>query len=69
MVKNQVSTSGLDQTIVVTESDFETTSERSPLLGPVSIKILNATNNSKPFFFFFWLKHVYSKNTRRYLMQ
>ena len=38
MVKNQVSTAGLDQTIVVTESDFETTSERSPLLGPVSIK-------------------------------
>ena len=38
MVKNEVSTSGIDQTVVVTVSeDYETSSERSPLLGPVGI--------------------------------
>lgn len=39
MVKNEVSTAGLDQTIVVTESDLETASERSPLLGPTSTSV------------------------------
>ena len=41
MVRNEVSTAGLDHTIVVTESDLETSSERSPLLGPVSIKLMD----------------------------
>lgn len=39
MVRNEVSTAGLDHTIVVTESDLETSSERSPLLGPTSTRI------------------------------
>ena len=38
MVKNEVSTAGIDQTFVVsTSEDYERSSERSPLLGPVSI--------------------------------
>lgn len=40
MVKNEVSTGGIDQTMVVTVSeDYEANSERSPLLGPQSTSL------------------------------
>lgn len=47
MVKNEVSTAGIDQTYVVSNTeDYERSSERSPLLGPQSSSVNRLQNNS-----------------------